>query len=238
MNGQTKYRIVVPGEVIVEDPAHYTIKGTGTIVRPDGKTVATRISLVSAKGREINVVPLVGKYIPKQGDSVIGIVVDYALTYWLLEINYVWKGRLDASEYLKRPLDPSKELPTDYLKVGDVVYTKVMYVERGLAPILSCRDSGYGKLEKGRLISINPAKVPRLIGAKGSMLETIKRITKAEVKVGTNGIIWVRAEKPEIEELVEQTIKRIEKLAHLQGLTKKIEDFLMKGMHKIQRGES
>lgn len=237
MSGSISHRIVVPGEVIVEDPT-YILKGTGAISRPDGKVIATRVSLVNIKGREVSITPLVGKYLPKQGDSVIGIVADYALTYWLLEINYVWKGRLDASEYLRRPYDPSKEVLTSYLKMGDVVYTKVMYVERGLAPILSCRDTGYGKLEGGRLISINPAKVPRLIGAKGSMLETIKRVTKTEIKVGANGIVWVRAEEPEVEELVEKAIKKIEKLAHAAGLTKKIEDFLLKSMHKLRRGES
>jgi len=230
----TKAHIVVPGDVIAEN-YNYTVKGAA-IIRPDGKIVATRVGLLRIKGREINVIPLAGRYIAQKGDSVIGIIIDYSLVYWLLEINYVWKARLDASDFLKKPFDPTKELITKYLKIGDVVYAKVAHTERGLPPILTCRDSGYGKLEGGRLISINPAKIPRVIGVKGSMLETIKRITKADIKVGANGIIWVRAEKPEIEELVEYAIKRIERESHVSGLTKKIQNDLIRGMHRIQRG--
>ena len=225
----------MPGDIIAKD-SNYTVRGAA-IIRHDGNIVATRVGLLRIKGREINVIPLTGRYIAQKGDSIIGIVVDYSLVYWLLEINYVWKARLDASDYLKRPFDPSKERITKYLRVGDVVYAKIAHTERGMPPIVTCRDSGYGKLEGGRLISISPAKIPRVIGVKGSMLEAIKRITKAEIKVGANGIIWVRAERPEIEELVEYAIKKIEKESHLSGLTKRIQNELIKGMHKIQRGE-
>jgi len=227
-------RIVVPGEVI--GTGDYNAKGA-VLIRPDGKIVATRIGLLKIKGREINVVPLTGAYMPQKGDSIIGIVVDYSVVYWLLEINYVWKGRLDASDFLRRPFDASKERITDHLKIGDVVYAKVAHIERGMMPILTCREKGYGKLEGGRLISINPVKIPRVIGLKSSMLETIKRITKADIKVGANGIIWIKAERPEVEELIEYAIKRIEKESHTAGLTKRIQNELMKGMHKIQKGE-
>ena len=212
------------------------MKGSA-IVRPDGTVVATRVGLLKIKGREINVVPLSGAYIPRKGDSVIGIVVDYSVVYWMLEINYVWRARLDAPEFLKRPFDAGKERITDYLKVGDVVYAKVGSVERGMPPILTCRDKGYGKLEGGRLISINPVKIPRVIGVKSTMIETIKRITKADIRVGANGIIWIKAEKPEIEELIEYAIKKIERESHTVGLTKRIQKELMSGMHRIQRGE-
>jgi len=235
MKGQYTTKIVVPGEVIAVG-SRYNVRGAA-IVKPDGRIIATRIGLLRMKGREINVVPLAGAYIPQKGDSVIGIVVDYSVVYWLLEINYVWKARLDASEFLRRPFDAGKERITDYLKIGDVVYAKIAHVERGMPPILSCRDKGYGKLEGGRLISINPVKIPRVIGVKSSMLDAIKKITKAEIKVGANGIIWVKAERPEIEELVEHAIKKIERESHTAGLTKRIQNELMKGMHKIQRGE-
>ncbi len=235
MRGAITTRIVVPGEIIAQG-GQYNVKGAA-IVRADGTIIATRIGLLRMKGRDINVVPLAGPYIPNRGDNVIGIVVDYSVVYWLLEINYVWKARLDASDFLRRPFDTGKERITDYLKMGDVVYAKVAHVERGMNPIVSCREKGYGKLEGGRLISINPVKIPRVIGVKSSMLETIKRITKAEIKVGANGIIWVRAEKPEIEELIELVIKKIEKESHVSGLTKRIQNELMVGMRKIQKGE-
>ncbi len=228
-------KIVLPGEVIVRG-GDYNIKGA-VIRRPDGSIVATRIGLLRIKGRDINVVPLSGSYTPRRGDSIIGIVVDYSVVYWMLEINYVWRARLDVSEFLKRPFDASKEKTTDYLKIGDVVYAKVAHVGVGISPLLTCRDKGYGKLEGGRLISINPVKIPRVIGVKSTMLETIKRITKADVRVGANGIIWIKAERPEIEELVEYAIKKIERESHTVGLTKRIQKELMNGMHKIQRGE-
>ena len=232
---RTATKIVVPGETIVSG-GMYTVRGSA-ITRPDGSIVATRVSLVRIKGREVNVVPLTGSYTPQRGDNVIGIVADYSVVYWLLEINYVWKARLDASDFLRRQFDASSEKITDYLKIGDVVYGKIAHVEKGLPPIITCRDKIYGKLEGGRLISINPVKVPRVIGVKSSMLEAIKRITKADVRVGANGIIWVKAEKPEIEELVERAIKKIERESHTSGLTKRIQSELMRGMKIIQKGE-
>lgn len=228
-------RIVVPGEVIAEG-TNYNVRGPALIAH-NGKIIATRIGLLRIRGRDISIVPLAGKYIAKRGDSVIGIVIDYSLVYWLLEINYVWKARLDASDFLKRQFDPSKERITKYLSIGDVVYAKVALVERGMPPILTCKERGYGKLEGGRLISINPAKIPRVIGVKSSMVETLKRITKADIKIGVNGIIWIKAEKPEIEELLEQAIKKIERESHVSGLTKRIQEELRKGMHLIQKGE-
>lgn len=227
-------RIVVPGEIV--GTSNYTAKGA-VCIQPDGKIVATRVGLLRIKGREINVVPLSGSYIPQKGDSVIGIVVDYSVVYWLLEINYVWRGRLDASDFLGRPFDAGKEKITKYLKIGDVVYAKIAHIERGMMPILTCREKGYGKLEGGRLISINPVKIPRVIGIKSSMLDKIKNITKAKIKIGANGIIWIRADRPEIEELVENAIKRIEKESHTSGLTKRIQNELIRGMHRIQKGE-
>ncbi len=235
MSRPTFSKIVVPGEVIATNNK-YTVRGAA-VTRPDGKIIATRVGLLRMRGREITVVPLTGSYVPQRGDSVIGIVVDYSVVYWLLEINYVWKARLDASELLRRPFDAGKEKITDYLKIGDVVYAKIAHIERGMPPILSCREKGYGKLEGGRLISINPAKIPRVIGLKSSMIESIRRITKADIIVGANGIIWVKAERPEIEELVEQAIKRIERESHTSGLTKRIQEDLMRGMHRIMRGD-
>jgi len=232
---KSSVRIVVPGEVIATGQ-NYIVKGAVS-KGLDGCVIANRIGLLKIKGREITVVPLSGPYIPKRGDSVIGIVVDFSVVYWLLEINYVWRARLDASDYLKRPFDASRERITDHLKIGEVVYAKVAHIERGMAPILSCREKGYGKLEGGRLISINPVKIPRVIGVKSTMLESIKRITEADIRVGANGIIWVKAERPEIEELVEYAIKKIEREAHIAGLTKRIQKELMEGMRRIHRGK-
>jgi len=56
----------------------------------------------------------------------------------------------------------------------------------------------------------------------------IKQATDCKIIVGQNGVIWIQGEDPKLEILAVETIKKIEKQAHISGLTDKIKDFLEK----------
>jgi exosome complex component RRP4 len=62
---------------------------------------------------------------------------------------------------------------------------------------LTLKSKGLGVLEDGRIIKINPHKVPRVIGKEGSMVSLIKSETGCEITVGQNGAIWIQGEKIE-----------------------------------------
>ena len=82
-----------------------------------------------------------------------------------------------------------------------------------------------GKFKGGIIVDIAPTKVPRLIGKKGSMINMIKDKTGCKIVVGQNGLVWVKG-KQDMEQIVKDTIKLIEKEAHTSGLTDRIKNRL------------
>ena len=101
---------------------------------------------------------------------------------------------------------------------------KILGVKRGSVD-LTLKSRGLGKLEGGRLIKINPHKVPRVIGKEGSMINLIKENTGTEIMVGQNGFIWLTGELAgEIK--AEAAIDLISQESTSSGLTEKVEEFL------------
>ena len=76
------------------------------------------------------------------------------------------------------------------------------------------------------MIKINCNKVPRVIGKMGSMIGLIKKHTNADITVGQNGLVWIKAESPNDELRAETAIKIVDEHAHQSGLTEKVEAYL------------
>ena len=83
---------------------------------------------------------------------------------------------------------------------------------------------GLRRLTGGQIVDITPAKVPRVIGKGGSMISLIKQYTKCRIFVGQNGRIWIDGDLKDIA-LTLKVIQKIEKEAHLIGLTNEIEKY-------------
>src|SRR3989338_101552 len=80
-----------------------------------------------------------------------------------------------------------------------------------------------------------PAKVPRIIGKAGSMVEMIKQMTNTQIVVGQNGIVWVKGDH---EDIAMDVISLIEKKSHVHGLTEHVRAYLeekMKDAPKVER---
>jgi len=60
----------------------------------------------------------------------------------------------------------------------------------------------------------------------------IKQATGCRIIVGQNGIAWIQSEDPAMEHLAVETIKKIEREAHISGLTDRIKSFLEKATGK------
>ena len=89
---------------------------------------------------------------------------------------------------------------------------------------LSMRGPELRKLEGGTIISVDPNKVPRLIGKNASMV-TLMEGTGCRIYIGQNGLVWIKGE-PDAEVRLIKIIKKVEEEAHTPGLTKKIEDYV------------
>ncbi|MBN2458531.1 RNA-binding protein [Candidatus Woesearchaeota archaeon] len=214
-------QVVVPGEMLAEGMDY--LPGFGTY-RDKDKIIANRLGIADIQGRALKIIPLSGRYIPKNNDVVIGKVFDITFSGWRLDINSAYSGMLilkDATtEYIARGADL-----TQYYSLGDYLVCKITNVTSQKLVDLSMKGPGLKKLGKGRIISVNPHKVPRIIGKQGSMVNMIKNLTKCWVIVGQNGLIWLQG-KPSEEVIAIKAIRKIESESHLPGLTERIKAFL------------
>lgn len=218
-----KRKVVVPGEILAEGPFN---AGPGTY-KDKNVVKASVIGLPELKGNNnIVVVPLQGAYIPKAGDIIIGKVVNTTIVAWKVEINSAYVASLHASTVLNRSFNPMKDDIRTQFDVGDLLAAEVIAFNRTRDPVLSVKGRGLGKLREGRIIEILPAKVPRLIGRKGSMINLIKTETNTRLIIGQNGWVWVSGKDFESEILVEKIIRKIEKESHTSGLTDRIKELI------------
>jgi exosome complex component RRP4 len=222
-----KHQIVAPGELLAEG-GKFRI-GTGSF-REGDKIFASIVGLAEVSGDLVQVVPLEGCYVPKRGDDVIGKVVNVTLSSWRVDIKSPYNASLQASNFLKRRTDVVMDDLRRYLDVGDAVFANVYEFDRNIEPSLDAKEKGYGKLKGGTIVEVLPAKIPRLIGRKGSMIGMIKDETKCKVLVGQNGRVWISGERFEVEDLVVRVIRRIEREAHTSGLTDRVQEMIRSEM--------
>ncbi|PIN79885.1 RNA-binding protein [Candidatus Woesearchaeota archaeon CG10_big_fil_rev_8_21_14_0_10_34_8] len=216
-------KVVVPGEHIAEGmdylPAQWTYRKGDNIL-------AGRLGLLAVNGRALKIIPLSGTYTPKKDDVIIGKVIDVAMSGWRVETNSAYSAMLSVrdatSEFISRNADLTK-----FFDLGDYLVAKIVKVTSQKLIDVSTKGPGLRKLYGGRVINVNCNKVPRIIGKQGSMVSLIKNSTGCKIIVGQNGIIWLSG-SPDQEVIAIETIKKIEKEAHVSGLTEKITAYLEK----------
>lgn len=219
--------ISVPGETLAVGMD--ILPGVGTY-RDGEKIVANRLGLVMIEGRTIKLIPLSGRYIPKTGDTIICKVIDVGFNGWRLDTNSAYSAMLSMKDATSEFIARGANL-TQYYDLGDYLVCKIVNVTSQKLIDVTMKGPGLRKLRGGRIIEVNPNKVPRIIGKQGSMVMMIKDATRCNISVGQNGLIWIDGE-PMNELLATQAIRKIEKESHLSGLTEKIKEFLEKNGKK------
>ena len=202
--------LVVPGMLLAEGDY---INEDGTH-KEHGRIYASVVGVAYLNHRKVRVVALKGKYVPKQGDSVIGIITGERFNGWKVDINSPYEADLN-----QRDIQTGRY---DSLNVGDLVYARIVKVTEIFETSLYAKRP-YGKLDKGILIEIQSARVPRLIGRKGSMIKMINEKTRSVITVGQNGFVWIRGGN---EELAAQACLMVDREAHIPGLTDRVNEFL------------
>ncbi|TFG07357.1 MAG: RNA-binding protein, partial [Promethearchaeota archaeon] len=115
---------------------------------------------------------------------------------------------------------------TERFEIGDVLIVKVLSANRLNSPELTTVGKFLGKKNNGIIISIDPPKIPRVIGRNGSMIKMLKNMTNCSIFVTQNGRIWIKGDKIELERLLIDAIYKIEKEAHTTGLTDRMQIYL------------
>ncbi|UOY09600.1 exosome complex RNA-binding protein Rrp4 [Methanonatronarchaeum sp. AMET6-2] len=208
---------VIPGEKIGEnlEPGKNTIKEGNQIY-------STIYGFKNKRNNTVEVLPIKSKYIPNEGDKVIGIVTDISFNNWFLDINSPYDARLPVSlhpDYIE-----SGDLD-QHLEIGDAAIIEIVDVDEELQADANMDGKELKKISTGTITQITPTKVPRVIGKNASMISMLKRETDCQIYVGQNGRVWIDGEKQNIEKVI-KAINMIEEEAHKSGLTNKIKTFL------------
>ncbi|MCS7132769.1 MAG: exosome complex protein Rrp4 [Nitrososphaeria archaeon] len=208
----SEHEVVLPGQLL-SDNGKRSGEGTYSV---EGKVYAARIGFATVKGDKIHVIPLKGVYKPMPGDRVIGVVSDVKPNGFEVNLGKHLTGIIRI---------PDKEQVQNMrLKVGDAVYVKVK--SSGLGGVLLERDEQIKKFESGLLVQINPIKIPRLIGRRGSMILMVKKLTGCDIVIGKNGLIVINGPSPKNEFAAMKAIQMIEEEAHTSGLTERVEKMI------------
>jgi exosome complex component RRP4 len=242
--------VVVPGEVLTEDTKDF-LPGRGTIYNSDrSKIISLNIGLKQVKKNYINVIPLRGFYTPRPGDKVIALVVDKNPVKYKCDINAKDFGTLKPKNTIKRGKMGSfrgggsrggdrrgysrDENNTEKFEIGDILIVKILSADRLNKPELTTVGKYLGKRNNGVVITIDPPKIPRVIGRNGSMIKMLKDLTKSNIFVTQNGRIWIKGEDIAHERLLIESIQKIAMEAHTVGLTDRMQEFVIN--EKKKRG--
>ncbi|HUS79405.1 MAG TPA: exosome complex RNA-binding protein Rrp4 [Patescibacteria group bacterium] len=213
--------LVVPGDVLYEG----RIRTGDNTFRFEGKVCANRIGLVNYTQNMVSVIALEAGFNPLSGDLVIGDIIEIELGRWLVDIDTPEDAQLNVPDAIDSPFRSDIVMP-DILDVGDTIVAKIVDMDRRGTPILSILGRSLGKIEEGFMMRLTPSKIPRLIGKKGSMVNMILKETGCSIIIGQNGRVLINGKTREQEMQAVSVIEKIDKEAHISGLTNRVQEYL------------
>jgi exosome complex component RRP4 len=219
---ENKRKYVIPGDLVTTGP----YRPEQNVILEGNKIISTTIGISEIYDDSVRVIPLTGKYIPKINDLVIGKVVSHTSLSWELDINSCYVGFLPAQDVFGRDFSAHADELSSKLKSGDLVAARIANFDRTRDPLVTIADRDLGKIDSGDLIKISPSKVPRLIGKKGSMIQTIEMATNAAITIGQNGWVVVSCETPEGLLKAKKAIQMVDEKAHVANLTDQVKEML------------
>ncbi len=220
MDNRRKY--VIPGDVVTTGP----FRPEQNVILEGNKIISTTIGVSEIYDDSVKVISLTGKYIPKINDLVIGKVISHTSLSWELDINSCYVGFLPAQDVFGRDFSAHADELTSKLKSGDLVAARIANFDRTRDPLVTIADRDLGKIDSGDLIKISPSKVPRLIGKRGTMIQTIETATDAVITIGQNGWVVVSCDNPEGLLKAKKAIEMVNEQAHVANLTDQVKEML------------
>ena len=217
-----KRKYVIPGDKIVDG----NFRPLMNVIRIGNSIISTRIGIAEAGRDGIKVIPLSGVYIPRINDIVIGKIVDRSSLSWDVDINSCFSAHLPAQDVFGRDFSPARDDMNRELATGDLITARIIAFDRTRDPMLTVQDRDLGKIPRGESLRISATRVPRLIGKRGSMIQTIEQATQTRVIIGQNGVVVVTGRNQDGIDLAVKAIKVVEEEAHTSNLTQRIKALL------------
>jgi exosome complex component RRP4 len=219
---ELKRKYVIPGDKIVDG----NFRPSMNVVRVGNSIFSTRIGIAETGRDGIKVIPLSGVYIPRVNDVVIGKIVDRSSLSWDVDINSCFSAHLPAQDVFGRDFSPARDDMNRELATGDLITARIIAFDRTRDPMLTIQDRDLGKIHRGESLKISATRVPRLIGKRGSMIQTIEQATQSRVLIGQNGIVVVTGRTVDGIEMAVKAIRMVEEEAHTSNLTQRIKVLL------------
>jgi len=217
-----KKRFVTPGETITTGP----YRPEQNVILEGKRIISTTIGISEISDDSVRVIPLTGQYIPKSSDLVIGKVISHSSLSWEVNMNSCYLGILPASDIFGRDYSADRDDMSSKLRKGDLIAARIVNFDRSRDPLITIGDRDLGKIDSGELVEISASKVPRLIGKRGSMIQSIEMATNASITIGQNG--WVVVSGTDSNGLLKakKAIQMVNDGAHMANLTDKIKEML------------
>lgn len=219
---ELKRKYVIPGDKIIDG----NFRPLMNVIRIGNSIISTRIGIAEAGRDGIKVIPLSGVYIPRINDIVIGKIVDRSSLSWDVDITSCFSAHLPAQDVFGRDFSPARDDMNRELATGDLITARIIAFDRTRDPMLTIQDRDLGKIPRGESLRISATRVPRLIGKRGSMIQTIEQATQTRVIIGQNGVVVVTGRNHDGIDLAVKAIKVVEEEAHTSNLTHRIKALL------------
>jgi len=214
-------QFVLPGDVIVTGD----YRPEQNVILDGNRLMSTAVGFSEIEDNSVTVAPLTGLYTPKTDDLVIGKIVSHNALSWEVDINSYYPGILTAFDIFGKDYSASRDDLSLKLNTCDIILARIANVG-SRDPLLTIIGENLGKIDSGELVKISPAKIPRLLGKHGSMIQTIEASTNATITVGQNGLIVVSCDETNGLLKALAAIRMVDEQAHLVNLTDKVKKML------------
>ena len=218
---QDSNHFVLPGDVISNGSS--SLKQN--VILEGDKLVSTTIGFTEINDGVVDVIALTGLYTSEVDDLVIGKIVSHNSLSWEVNINSSYRAMLPASDIFGKDYSPSRDDLSLKLIIGDIVLARIVNSD-SRRPLITINGQNLGKIDDGELIKISPAKVPRLIGKHGSMIQSIEESTGASITIGQNGWVIFKSDNPISLKNAIASIKMADLILHDDNLEEKIQNML------------
>lgn len=199
------YKLVLPGDKLTLNPDIPITLGPGVYCDPKTQDLipinagVERVQLNSRGNNQLVYVDYDSKrYIPAVGDFVIGTIVGaFSDSYKVALSNFSLNVSLS---YMAFPNATKKNRPT--LKIGDLVYARVLTASKELEAEVECmdsstgQDSGFGLLEDGICLDVPLSFCRKLLfDDHFPLLRSLSKFCKFEIAIGVNGKVWLKCDE-------------------------------------------
>ncbi|KAL1966029.1 hypothetical protein VTN77DRAFT_4969 [Rasamsonia byssochlamydoides] len=185
--------IVVPGELVTDDPQW--MRGHGTFTTPYSTSIiATVAGTVQKTNKLLSVHPVRARYTPEIGDLVVGRIVEVQSRRWKVDVAAPLLAQLPLSAInlpggiLRRRTSADELQIRTFFSEGDLLVAEVQSVHSDGSASLHTRSLKYGKLRNGVFLAVAGA------GGSGAAARSAVKggVGSGSVPASTGGVVRSR----------------------------------------------